>query len=200
MIVKHLGMQDYQATWDAMRAFTQTRTEDTADELWLLEHPPVFTFGQAGKKEHLLHPHDIPVIQTDRGGQVTYHGPGQLIAYVLFDLRRGACSIRELVTRLESMVITILAKYGVVGYTDHQRPGVYVQDRKIASVGLRVKRGCSYHGLSFNINMDLTPFSYINPCGYRGLCMTQLSAFAPQVSIQEVSIYLSNICSFLMYS
>jgi len=184
MIVRHLGLQDYQETWEAMIAFTQLRTNDTQDELWLLEHPPVFTFGQAGKKEHLLNAHDIPVIQTDRGGQITYHGTGQLIAYVLVDLRRNHCGIRALVTRLEQAVIATLRECGVVGVSSPDRPGVYVQEKKIASIGLRVKRGCSYHGLSFNINMDLTPFSYINPCGYQGLQMTQLSDFIPEMSVQ----------------
>ena len=191
MIVKRLGLQNYQETWEAMLAFTQSRTNDTEDELWLLEHPPVFTFGQAGKKEHLLNPHDIPVIQTDRGGQVTYHGPGQLIAYVLVDLRRNHCGIRALVTQLEQAVIATLKEYGVMGVSYRERPGVYVQEKKIASIGLRVKRGCSYHGLSFNIDMDLTPFSYINPCGYQGLQMTQLRDFIPRASVQATADILS---------
>lgn len=187
MIVKYLGMQDYQETWDSMLAFTQMRTEETADEVWLLEHPPVFTFGQAGKQEHLLNPHDIPVIQTDRGGQITYHGPGQLITYVLVDLRRKQWGVRQLVTRLEQAVIATLDEYGVAGNSFRERPGVYVNEKKIASIGLRVKRGCSYHGLSFNIDMDLKPFSYINPCGYQGLEMTQLVELVPSVSVRSVS-------------
>jgi lipoyl(octanoyl) transferase len=158
-----------------MRAFTDGRTQDTPDELWLLQHPPVFTLGQAGRAEHLLDPGEIPVIQTDRGGQVTYHGPGQLVAYLLVDLRRAGLGVKGLVHLLEGAVIGLLAGYGIEAVARADAPGVYVARAKIASLGLRVRRGCSYHGLSLNVDMDLTPFLRINPCGHPGLAVTQLA-------------------------
>jgi len=158
-----------------MRAFTDGRTQDTPDELWLLQHAPVFRLGQAGRAEHLLDPGDIPVIQTDRGGQVTYHGPGQLVAYLLVDLRRVGLGVKGLVHLLEGAVIGLLAGYGIEAEARADAPGVYVAEAKIASLGLRVRRGCSYHGLSLNVDMDLTPFLRINPCGYPGLAVTQLA-------------------------
>jgi len=160
-----------------MQRFTNERTEQTADELWLVEHPPVFTQGQAGKAEHLIAPGDIPVVQVDRGGQVTYHGPGQIVAYPLVDIRRLHIGVRDLVRRIEQAVILVLAGYGVCAERRAGAPGVYVQGAKIAALGLRVRRGCSFHGLAFNIDMDLEPFQRINPCGFHGLEVTQLVSF-----------------------
>ncbi len=176
LILRRLsGLQDYQATWDAMRAFTAARDATTPDEIWLLEHPSVFTLGQAGRPEHLLNPGEIPVIRTDRGGQVTYHGPGQLIAYVLFDLRRGGIGVKRLVHLLEQAVIDLLAAREIVAAARPDAPGVYVDAAKIASLGLRVRQGCSYHGLALNVDLDLEPFGRINPCGYPGLTVTRVT-------------------------
>lgn len=186
-----LGQQDYHTTWQAMTDFTNQRTTETPDQLWLVEHPPVFTQGQAGKSEHLLFPGDIPVVQTDRGGQVTYHGPGQLVAYPLLDLRRLNIGVRELVTRLEQTVIATLAHYGIESAAKPDAPGVYVKGDKIASLGLRVRRGCSFHGLALNVAMDLSPFQRINPCGYQGLAMTQMQDLLPNPpGLAEVQIQL----------
>jgi lipoyl(octanoyl) transferase len=170
----HLGRVPYLACWRAMQRFTDERTADTADALWLVEHPPVFTQGQAGRAEHLLDPGDIPVVQTDRGGQITYHGPGQRIAYVLVDLRRRRLGVRRLVDALEGAVIDLLAGFDVTAGARADAPGVYVDGAKIASVGLRVRHGCSYHGIALNVDLDLAPFRRINPCGYQGLPMTRL--------------------------
>jgi lipoyl(octanoyl) transferase len=167
-------LQDYQTVWQAMSDFTDQRTADTQDQLWLVEHPPVFTQGQAGKAEHLLFPSDIPVIQTNRGGQVTYHGPGQLVAYPLLDLRRRKMGVRELVTHIEQIIIATLDHFGIKSAAKTDAPGVYVGGKKIASLGLRVRKGCSFHGLALNVDMDLSPFLQINPCGYQGLEMTQV--------------------------
>lgn len=172
--VRRLGRQPYEPVWRAMQQFTDRRDAATTDELWVLEHDPVFTLGQAGKWEHVLLPGDIPVVPVDRGGQVTYHGPGQIVAYPLFDLRRIGIGVRELVHRIEQAIIDVLAAHGVVAERRDGAPGVYVGDAKIAALGLRVRRGCSFHGLAFNIAMDLEPFARINPCGYRGLAVTQL--------------------------
>ncbi len=173
--LRFLGLQPYEKVWNEMREFTLSRQTDTVDEIWILQHEPVFTLGQAGKTEHILDAHDIPVIHSDRGGQVTYHGPGQLIIYLLIDVRRRKSGIRDLVNLIEQAVIRLLAEYDIKAETRPRAPGVYVDNKKIAALGLRIKRGCSYHGLSFNIKMDLTPFSYINPCGYAGLGSTQLT-------------------------
>lgn len=174
-----------------MTEFTNQRTPDTPDQLWLVEHPPVFTQGQAGKAEHLLFPGDIPVVQTDRGGQVTYHGPGQLVAYPLLDLRRLNIGVRELVTRIEQTIIATLAHYGIESAAKADAPGVYVNGNKIASLGLRVRRGCSFHGLALNVDMDLSPFQRINPCGYQGLAMTQMRDLLPNPpSLAEVQAQL----------
>ncbi|MEK6806879.1 MAG: lipoyl(octanoyl) transferase LipB [Pseudomonadota bacterium] len=173
--VQHLGLQPYEPIEQRMREFTRDRTPDTADELWFLEHPPVFTLGQASKPEHLLAPGDIPVVQTNRGGQVTYHGPGQLVVYCLLDLTRRGYGARALVSRLEAALIETLARYRIEAHAKREAPGVYVEERKIASLGLRISRGCSYHGLALNVAMDLSPFSRINPCGHRGLEMTQVA-------------------------
>lgn len=186
LIVKELGLQPYAPTWQAMREYTDRRDATSSDQLWLLQHPPVFTLGQAGKPEHLLDPGDIPVIQTDRGGQVTYHGPGQLVAYLLLDLRRAGLGIRALVTGLEQATISLLAEYGIPGSARPDAPGVYVNERKIASIGLRVRRGCTLHGLSLNTDMDLRPFTRINPCGYPGLAVTQLADLGVKCDIPNV--------------
>lgn len=169
------GQQDYQATWDAMKQFTQIRDQQTVDELWLLQHPPVFTQGQAGKAEHILNPHDIPVIKIDRGGQVTYHGPGQLVIYLLLDVKRLGMGARGLVTEIENSLINLLSQHGIESAARADAPGVYVKDKKIASLGIRIRSQGSYHGLALNLDMDLQPFQWINPCGYEGLNMTQLS-------------------------
>jgi lipoyl(octanoyl) transferase len=172
--IRRLGRQPYEVTWKAMSAFTDNRTADTVDELWLLEHDPVFTLGQAGKMEHVLAPGDIPVVPVDRGGQVTYHGPGQIVGYPLIDLRRVGVGVRELVSRIEQSLIDTLAHWNVVAARRAGAPGVYAGDAKVAALGLRVRRGCSFHGLAFNVAMDLEPFQRINPCGYKGLAVTQL--------------------------
>ena len=187
LIVRELGMQSYVPVWQAMQKFTDERQVDTPDELWLLQHEPVFTQGQAGKAEHLLFPGQIPVVQVDRGGQVTYHGPGQLVGYLLFDIGRRGMGSRELVSRIEQALVALLADYGVTAQARADAPGVYVGDAKIASLGLRIRKGRSFHGLSLNIDMDLEPFGRINPCGYQGLAMTQLTHFAPAVGVDEVA-------------
>jgi len=169
-----LGISDYDQTWQAMRRFTDERSADTEDALWLVEHPPVFTLGQAGRPEHVLNPGDIPVVQTDRGGQVTYHGPGQIVAYLMLDLRRAGIGVKRLVNLLEQSVIDVLAEYGVAAASRPDAPGVYLERAKIASVGLRVRRGCSYHGIALNVDVDLAPFQRINPCGYAGLQVIRL--------------------------
>jgi lipoyl(octanoyl) transferase len=171
--VRTLGLVEYQPTWDAMKAFTARRTADTRDEIWLLQHPPVYTQGQAGRPEHLLNARNIPVVKIDRGGQITYHGPGQIVAYLLLDLRRWHLNVRQLVRLMEQCVIDLLAEHGVAAEGRADAPGVYVGNAKIAALGLKIKNGCCYHGLSFNVDMDLTPFSQINPCGYAGLRVTQ---------------------------
>ena len=175
MLVRHPGQVDYARTWHEMQAFTASRSPGTPDELWLLQHAPVFTLGRNGKREHLIDTGDIPVIQVDRGGQVTYHGPGQLVAYTLLDLNRRQLGVQSLVRLLEQAVINLLAAHGVTAARRDRAPGVYVDNRKIAALGLRVRRGCCFHGLSLNVDMDLAPFSMINPCGYPGQQVTQLA-------------------------
>lgn len=188
---RELGQVDYQPTWHAMQRFTDSRGADTPDEIWLLEHSPVFTQGQAGKAEHVLFPGDIPVVQVDRGGQVTYHGPGQLVAYLLLDVRRSGIGVRELVSRIERSLIDLLASYGVSANAKPDAPGVYVDGAKIASLGLRIRNGRSFHGLALNVDMDLQPFQRINPCGYSGMAMTQLAdQVAGPIDISEVSARL----------
>lgn len=186
-VVRRLGMQPYAPVFEKMRAFTLARDAATPDEIWLLQHPPVFTQGQAGKAEHVLAPGAIPVVQSDRGGQVTYHGPGQLVGYVLVDLRRLGYGIRSLVTRIEDAIVATLAGYGIAAAARRDAPGVYVQQEKIASLGLRVRQGCSYHGLALNVAMDLEPFARINPCGYQGLKMTQIAALGGPTDVEQVS-------------
>lgn len=192
---KHLGVCDYLETAERMKLFTEQRGESTVDEIWFLQHPPVFTQGQAGKAEHLIAPGNIPVIKTSRGGQVTYHGPGQLVIYPLLDLRRRGLGVRQLVTRLEQSMVESLAHYGIEAHAKADAPGVYVtqvfdqgpETRKIGSVGLRVSRGCSYHGISLNVAMDLEPFTRINPCGYSGLKMTQIQEFVDEIELEQVA-------------
>lgn len=176
LVVRNLGRRDYMPVWRAMSEFTDRRDRDTPDELWLVEHPPVYTLGQAGEARHVLAPGDIPVIHVDRGGQVTYHGPGQVVAYPLINLRRRGIGIRRLVHALEAAVVEQLAGYGVAAETRAGAPGVYVDGRKIAALGLRVRRGCTFHGLAFNVDMDLTPFDRINPCGFEQMEITQVRA------------------------
>jgi len=173
-LVRDLGRRAYEPVWRAMQAFTDTRDDATADELWVVEHDPVFTLGQAGKPEHVLAPGDIPVLHVDRGGQVTYHGPGQIVAYPLVDLRRIHLGVREMVERIEQSVIDVLADWNILGQRRDGAPGVYVAGAKIAALGLRIRRGCSFHGLAFNVAMDLEPFHRINPCGYQGLQVTSV--------------------------
>ncbi len=187
VIVRSLGLQDWSVISQAMHQFTSERTPDTPDELWLVELPAVFTQGQAGKAEHLLAPGDIPVVQSDRGGQVTYHGPGQQIMYVLVDIRRLKLGVRALVTALEQTVIATLAEDNLTAYARADAPGVYIDDKKICSLGLRIRQGCSFHGLALNVDMDLAPFQRINPCGYSGLSMTQVRDHGSLRSIQTIA-------------
>ena len=184
--VRELGLRPYRDTWAAMRAFTDRRNPDTPDEIWLLEHPPVYTQGLAGKAEHVLNPGEIPVIQTDRGGQVTYHGPGQLVAYPLLDLERLGVGIRNLVSILESVVIDLLADFGIQGLRRKAAPGVFVDEAKIASIGMKVRRGCTFHGIAFNVFNDLRPFQRINPCGFAGQPMTRLTDLADVGEMQQL--------------
>ncbi|MGF1821488.1 lipoyl(octanoyl) transferase LipB [Vibrio alginolyticus] len=186
LVVKRLGSQDYEPVWKAMHEFTDQRTEETRDEVWLVEHNPVFTQGQAGKAEHLINTGDIPVVQSDRGGQVTYHGPGQLVAYFLINLRRKKLGVRDLVTTIENLVINTLKAYNIDSAARPDAPGVYVAGKKICSLGLRIRKGCSFHGLALNVNMDLTPFLRINPCGYEGMEMVQVSQFGGPDNVEAV--------------
>lgn len=186
-MVRRLGRVAYEPTWRAMQAFTAARGPETPDELWLLEHPPVYTLGLAGRREHILRITDIPVISIDRGGQVTYHGPGQIVAYLLLDLKRRGYGVRELVTRMEQAVIDLLAGYGIEGRRRDRAPGVYVAGKKIAALGLRIRHGMSYHGLALNVDMDLAPFTHINPCGYQGLEVTQLADLGVTESPDQVA-------------
>jgi len=200
LLVRRLGLMEYEPVWRAMQSFTDQRDASTPDELWLVEHPPVFTQGQAGRAEHLLAPGDIPVIQVDRGGQVTYHGPGQIVAYPLIDIKRSQMGVRALVTGIEQAIVDVLKSYSVDAQPVAGAPGVYIDGVKIASLGLRIRRGRSFHGLAFNVNMDLEPFQRINPCGYEGLQVTNLSAFA-EVSMVEVEERLITcLCEVLGYN
>jgi lipoyl(octanoyl) transferase len=186
LIVRELGLQPYEQVWQDMQLFTDQRSETTADELWLLQHSQVYTLGKNGKPDHILDAQDIPVIKSDRGGQVTYHRPGQVIVYTLLDLNRRRIGVRELVTRIENSVIELLEDYDIRANARKDAPGVYVEGRKIAALGLRVRKGCSFHGLALNVDMDLEPFSRINPCGYQGLEVTQLSELADVADFNEV--------------
>jgi lipoyl(octanoyl) transferase len=187
MTVRMLGLQDYEPLWRAMQRFTDTRTPETIDEIWFTEHPPVFTLGLNASREHLLATGDIPVVQIDRGGQVTYHGPGMLMVYPLIDLKRLGLGVRDLVTALEQSVVDLAAEYGVEARAKPEAPGVYVADTKFASVGLRIRRGASYHGMALNVKVDLEPFLRINPCGYAGLEMTDLATLGGDSDAETVS-------------
>ena len=199
LLVRRLpGLQDYQETWEGMRRFTDARDPDTQDELWLLEHPPVFTLGQAGRREHLRDPGEIPVIQVDRGGQITYHGPGQLVAYLLLDLRRAGLGVKRLVQILEQAVLELLARRGISAELRPGAPGVYVAGAKIAALGLRVRQGCSYHGLSLNVSMDLEPFRRIDPCGYAGLEVVRLADLCPGTELDAIAWELASILKALL--
>ena len=185
--VRHLGEVDYDETWQKMRDFTDNRQKDTPDELWFLQHPAVYTLGKNGKPEHVLNSAEIPVINSDRGGQVTYHGPGQIVVYTLLDLGRLNIGVRALVTGLEQVIIELLNDYGITANARREAPGVYVNDAKIAALGLRVRKGCSFHGLALNVAMDLEPFSRINPCGYEGLEVTQIKNFISDIKLESVA-------------
>lgn len=198
--MRRLGRVEYEVTWRAMQDFTAQRTADTPDEIWLLEHPPVYTQGQAGRAEHLIAETSIPVVPIDRGGQITYHGPGQVVAYVLVDLRRRGYGIRELVTRMEQAVIDLLAAHGVTAARLAGAPGVYVEDAKIAALGLRVKHGCTYHGLAFNVDMDLAPYSAINPCGYAGMRVTQCRDLGVKLGLPQAEQALTQALLGTIYS
>ncbi|HGH4637914.1 lipoyl(octanoyl) transferase LipB [Enterobacter bugandensis] len=198
ILVRHLGLQPYEPVSQAMHEFTDSRDDTTPDEIWLVEHLPVFTQGQAGKAEHLLMTGDIPVIQSDRGGQVTYHGPGQQVMYVLLNLKRRKLGVRELVTLLEQTVVNTLAEYGIEAHPRADAPGVYVGEMKICSLGLRIRKGCSFHGLALNINMDLTPFQRINPCGYAGMEMTQMRQWVDTATPENIRpVLLKNVLALL---
>ncbi len=186
-IIKNLGLQDYTSVWQAMQDFTQTRDESTPDEFWLVEHPAVYTQGRNGKAEHILTATDIPIVKVDRGGQVTYHGPGQLIIYTLIDLKRRNLGVRRLVTLLENAIISLLSDHKIKARNNPKAPGVYVDNKKIAALGLRVSRACTTHGLSLNIDMDLSPFNNINPCGYQGLEVTQCKDLGVTDNLQSLS-------------
>ena len=198
ILVRHLGLQPYEPVSQAMHDFTDSRDDITPDEIWLVEHLPVFTQGQAGKAEHLLMTGDIPVIQSDRGGQVTYHGPGQQVMYVLLNLKRRKLGVRELVTLLEQTVVNTLAEYGIDAHPRADAPGVYVGEMKICSLGLRIRKGCSFHGLALNINMDLAPFQRINPCGYAGMEMTQMRHWVETATPDTIRpVLLKNVLALL---
>jgi lipoyl(octanoyl) transferase len=192
LVFKYLGAVAYEPTWRAMQQFTDVRDENTPDEIWFLEHPPVFTLGLNGKAEHVLAAGDIPVVQIDRGGQVTYHGPGQLVVYPLLDLRRLKLGVRDLVMALEQAVINTVAQHGIVAAARRDAPGVYVDGRKLASVGLRIRRSCTYHGLAFNVAMNLAPFQRINPCGYQGLEVVDLAMLGINQSVQQTAVQLAS--------
>ena len=199
--LNYLGLSEYQSVWRAMQDFTNNRDSNTLDELWMVEHPPVFTQGQAGKAEHVLNAGDIPIIQVDRGGQVTYHGPGQIVIYPLIDLKRNKLGIKALVNGIEEALIQTMADYGIKAERREKAPGVYVENQKIASLGLRVRKGCTFHGLAFNIRMDLEPFTRINPCGFAGLEVTQLSALNSLVKLEKAQEQLiKHLCGILSFT
>jgi lipoyl(octanoyl) transferase len=199
--VRYLGLQPYLHTWQNMQDFTAQRNKHTTDEIWLVEHPAVFTQGQAGKAEHLLQQTDIPIVKTDRGGQITYHAPGQLIAYLLIDIRRKDFNIRTLVSIIEESLISLLADSNVLAVAKADAPGVYVNNKKIASLGLKIRKGCSFHGLALNVDMDLSPFLQINPCGYAGLEMTQCKNEGIGLSVNELApLLIEKLKNRLTYS
>ena len=192
MIVRHIGLQPYEPVFESMKRFTDARTEKTVDELWFLEHEPIYTQGRAGKSEYVVSPGDIPVIDIDRGGQVTYHGPGQLVGYLLFDLRRLGFGVRDLVSAIEASIIDLLSTYSIAAVARRDAPGVYVDGRKIAALGLRIRKCCSYHGLSLNVYMDLEPFERINPCGYQGLAVCRTKDLGIQADIGTLADKLTS--------
>ena len=192
VVVHALGRVEYEPTWHAMQAFTDNRKPDTPDEIWCVEHPPVFTVGLNGSRENLLHPSEIPVVGVDRGGQITYHGPGQAVIYLLLDLRRRSYGVRELVRRMERAVIALLAEEGVTAEGRIDAPGVYVGDAKIAALGLRVRNGCCYHGLSLNVDLDLAPFAHINPCGHAGQKVIRTRDLGSDLTVESASLRLSD--------
>lgn len=187
LVIRDLGLRPYEPVWEAMKAFTAGRDRSVPDELWCVQHPPVYTQGQAGKAEHILSPGNIPVVQADRGGQVTYHGPGQLVVYLMVDLPRAGLGVRQLVDIIEQSLVSVLATEGVEAAPRPDAPGVYVDGAKIASLGLRVRRGCSFHGLALNVDMDMEPFSRINPCGFSGMPMCQVRDFSPSASLDTLA-------------
>ena len=198
LVIRHPGRVDYETAWHDMQNFTNSRDHNTPDELWFLEHPPVFTQGRNGKQEHLHNPGEIPVINTDRGGQVTYHGPGQLIAYPLLNVNRRQLGVQSLVQILEQAVIDLCTDYRIDAHRREKAPGVYVDDRKLAALGLRIRKGCSFHGLSLNIDMDLTPFSMIDPCGYAGMEVTQLRDLGVKASMKTITNQFQNHLEHLL--
>ena len=201
IIIRQLNRQSYTTVFDAMKSFTDNRDDNTEDELWFVEHDPVFTQGQAGKAEHILATGDIPVVQADRGGQVTYHGPGQQVVYFLLDIKRRKLGVRDLVSHIENGIVATLAETGIEAYPRADAPGVYVADKKVASLGLRIRKGRSFHGLALNVNMDLSPFLRINPCGYAGMEMTQTSDLGGATSLEEIQPKLvEHLCSLLEYT
>jgi lipoyl(octanoyl) transferase len=193
LLVRRLGLQEYERTWIRMQQFTDRRTPETGDEIWTAEHPPVFTLGRSAEEKHLLDPREIPVRQVDRGGQVTYHGPGQLLLYLLLDLRRLRLGVRQLVQQMEESVIELLQQQGIASRRRAGAPGIYVADQKIAALGLRIRHGCSFHGLSLNVDMELEPFSRINPCGYRDLTVTQLKDLGIEMSVAQAGEQLAEL-------
>jgi lipoyl(octanoyl) transferase len=193
LITKQLGLTDYESVWESMKDFTQSRDQDTPDEIWVVEHPPTFTLGRNGKEHHILQETSIPIVKVDRGGQVTYHGPGQIVIYLLLDLHRRGIGIRQLVTLIENCIVELLSAYEVTAYSDAKAPGVYVDKKKIAALGLRVSKGRTTHGLSLNVDMDLTPFGYINPCGYEGLEIIQCNDLGITDSMPVISEKLTAI-------
>ncbi|MDB5889092.1 MAG: lipB [Rhodocyclales bacterium] len=190
LLTRELGLVPYEPTWRAMQAFTAERGAETPDELWLLQHPPVYTLGLAGNAEHLLEPSEVPVVKIDRGGQITYHGPGQAVIYLLIDLQRRKLMVRQMVRLLEQALIDVLADWGIAAERRDGAPGVYVGEAKVAALGLKISRGCSYHGLALNVDMDLSPFERINPCGYEGLACTQLRDLGVLVTVEEAQARL----------
>lgn len=193
LIIRQLGQQPYQPVWSAMQAYTDDRDAQSPDELWVLEHDPVFTQGQAGKAEHLLAPGDIPVVKVDRGGQVTYHGPGQLVVYFLLDIRRLKIGVRQLVSHIEDTIVALMADYNVTAAARPDAPGVYVNGEKLCSLGLRIRKGCSFHGLALNVNMDLSPFLRINPCGYAGMQMVQTTSLNGPKTVTEAAAKVTRL-------
>lgn len=193
VLIRQLGLRDYEPVWQAMQAFTDNRDASTQDEIWLVEHHPIFTQGQAGKAEHILMPGDIPVVQVDRGGQVTYHGPGQQVIYLLLNIKRRKLGVRHLVTAMEEAVVNLLAKFDITAYPKPDAPGVYVDEKKVCSLGLRIRNGCSFHGLALNVNMDLSPFQRINPCGYSGMEMIDTASLNGPVSLKDAGQALTNL-------